>query len=256
MRRGIWLCVLLLAAGAICSSAAFADLPEVRGWVGAYGGHNNGGEFDVNADGWDGLPGYWTAVGTSGSHVYGATTYQTQFATFCVQRQQYFNPGVAYDVNLATFTDGDPNYSMDLTNEAAWLFAQWNAHDPGNLLGYRYGAGRQSDAGDLQEAIWAHMNEMQPASLSVQATKWYNLAVGKWSSIDGVRVMQLYDEASGDHQDWLVQIGAPSSLVPEPGSFALLVVGALGLLPVLRRRNVTVAFPHVGCPKAVAGAKR
>ncbi len=103
------------------------------------------------------------------------------------------------------------------------------------LDNYRYNdaANRTTDAGDLQMAIWAYMGQRLPSELAAgsKAKAWYDEASGKWANTGSVYVMQLYDAQKADHQDWLVEV------VPEPGSIVLLACGALGALPLLRRRR-------------------
>jgi hypothetical protein len=224
-----------MAALGPAASVATAFDGQVRPYVSAYGnlGGYGGGEFDIRIV--SPLAGPWvTSVNT--------TVPNTQFATFCVQTNQYFTPGALYDVEISTKTNHKE--SKDLSPPAAYLFHQWNS---GNLTGYEYSdakdAGgtylRARDAKDLEYAIWYLQQQNRPytsfpivwSDLSSQAKGWVNQASGKWADIGPVRVLRLYAHSGGgDAQDMLVEF------VPEPSSLLLLAFGG-SALPLIRRRR-------------------
>jgi hypothetical protein len=199
----------------------------------------DGGEFDVWVD-----------------HTHGALEYITQvtprtwspgadFSTFCLQDAQYFMPTKPYQVEVATATDHTS--IIGLSNNAAWLFHVWNNNlwSKYNAVSYAYmNAGQRGlDAEALQKAIWyfqlgnASYNDQESHPYIDLATQ-YGWGPGRETNIGSVRVMRLYRIEGVDYgypqafdsQDQLFE-------TPEPSSLVLLACGALGVLPLLRRRR-------------------
>jgi len=235
--------ILLVLAAMLCAgaSAAWAD---VKVWK-SDATFGSGGEFTVQI-----LPGDSLRAITSTKTAEQATDIAkghgpNGFRTFCVQAGQNFVYGAPYTWQIATSTDHSlPHYP--LTPQVAYLFHRWNS---GVLSGYNYnpttpdGSGKvRSDyAGQLQTAIWALMNQPghgTPAA-GTQARAWYDEANSHAdTSIHSVRVLRLYGPngagpLSDDHQDQLIE-------TPEPASLALLAIGALPILPIVRRRRPLV----------------
>jgi len=221
---------LVLAAAiltGVCVALGLGAMPVlaanevVPNWGYSWG---SGGEFDVDVVTWTDTP--WTTQVTPrypGS----------EFATFCVQTNQYFSPGAHYYAVLDTKTNTQEGKALH--GKAAWLFHTWNS---AALTNYRYAgaaADRAADAGQLQYVIWHYMGRVGVPT-SGKALDWYNLAQSSgWAEayVGNVRVMQLHPKNNPAlmAQDHLVE------LVPEPATIALFAFGAVPLLPALRRRR-------------------
>jgi len=159
------------------------------------------------------------------------------FATFCAQRTVYWADGAGpYDVTLDTQTD----QGVALTPGAEYLYDLWYN---GTLAQYGYNtADRDADARELQRLIWWYMGEMPiyaPADPNhAHWQQWKNLGDNP-QPVFGVKIMKC-KYLGAESQDLMV-LGKTNGgyLVPEPGSLALLAIGALGMLPLLRRRTTT-----------------
>jgi len=148
------------------------------------------------------------------------------FYTFCVENQEYFNPGNLYYIGGISDTTLNTNYK--LTPAAAYIYS---AYRQGLYTSYP-GTGIDQN-GAIQEAIWYAMGEINTFSLE-GALAIYNNALGKWNDIGNVRVLNLYSSYSaetgfsGPVQDQL-------ALVPESSTFLLIGAGFAGVW-LLRRR--------------------
>jgi len=239
MRYGIrrllllWL-IVAVAAFVLCTGAlAAGPRATVNYGYGQFAPGNRGGEFDITTIGWAVQP--YGIAPRNPSHT---------FSTFCVQQNQYFVPGSTYDVQFAMSTNHTQN--INLNAEVAKLYHMWNV---GALGGYDYttGVGRGEAGRDLQQVLWKLMHEQAVSQgifppdaplTNARQWAWYWLVKGNtdWTGLQYVRVMRLYGpQGAGtygdDHQDMLVE------LTPEPGSLALLAIGGVPLLPILRRRR-------------------
>jgi hypothetical protein len=93
---------------------------------------------------------------------------------------------------------------------------------------------RTADADALQTAIWHIEQEDDGSALTGLALAYWteaNNAVtsGNWVGIGNVRILNMFDENGGSHQDQLV-------MIPLPGAVGL---GSMGLVAVgVRRRRM------------------
>jgi len=164
------------------------------------------------------------SFGHGGAFYLNDTNTGDNFYTFCVETHEYFNPGNPYYVG--GISDKTVDSGIELTPEAAYIY--WAYRN--NI--YPYPGTGTNQNGDIQEAIWYAIGEIGTISSGAQAI--YDNAVGKWSDIGNVRVLNLYSSYSaaagfsGNVQDQL-------SLVPEPSTFLLLGAGLAGI-GILRRR--------------------
>jgi hypothetical protein len=242
--------------------AASAQADVVVQLFGGYGGGGVGGEYDVRiSPGSDAMDQAFDgsiplATRTSYDPL---NTGARQFATFCLERNETVFFGNEY---IATISDAAASGGFDteegdpISPETAFLFSQFAQ---GNLSNYDYGTAdgaqnshRDSDATALQSVIWWFEGEIDPigtaytygtydpfnfdlakANLSKQAFKWWQEAIAAgWTDIGSVRVMNLWDTATGAAaQNQLVF----ASMIPSPGAA---VLGCIGLAAIgLRRRR-------------------
>lgn len=155
------------------------------------------------------------------------------FFTFCVERNEYFQPGGTYDVNIntAAVQGGVGGGSPDpLDQRTAYLY--WN-YRLKTLTGFDY-SNQQADSQRLQDAIWMLEDEMTVDSNN----KFYKLANdainnGDWTvGIGNVRILNMWNGPGGDNdghnQDFL-------TIVPTPAASLLGIAGLLAATAFRRR---------------------
>jgi hypothetical protein len=189
---------------------------------------NIGDQIKLNYDPTD--TGY--SSGHGGAFYLNDLTTGDNFYTFCVETGEYFNPSNLYYVG--GISNKTVNTNFDLKPEAAYIYWTYRMNNTP-------GTGNQN--GDIQEAIWYALREVEVTTISQGAMDIYNDAAdavktGNWSGIGDVRVLNLYSSYSatdglfsGYAQDQLALVTA----VPEPNTFLLLGAGLAGL-GLLRRR--------------------
>jgi len=177
------------------------------------------------------------SVGVGGEFVatgFGGLSDLGTFSSFCLEHNEYFNPGGTYNaaVNTAAVsggvsTSGSPG-SDPLSMGTAWLYSQFRA---GTLGGYTGAA----TAGQLQNAIWWLEGEIaadqsaNPFISLIPDASWrdYNSKVDANGAFGVVALNLNYRNTDGSNgrraQDQLAIVP-----VPEPTT---IIAGALLLLP-------------------------
>jgi hypothetical protein len=153
------------------------------------------------------------------------------FETFCLERNENFNPGGTFSYTINTFASQggvggqDPVGSGQDPLDARTAYLYFNFR-MGTLTGFDYGAGRLASAGALQDAIWFIENE-GGANNAFVALADAAVNSGAWTGLGPVRVLNLSSANHPYAQDQL-------TIIPAPGA-----AGALALVSVaaLRRRR-------------------
>jgi len=165
-----------------------------------------------------------------------------RFETFCLEKNEVFQPGSTYyfDINTAAINGGVSGGNPDpLSGQTAYLYKQFIT---GNLGGYNYGtgSGRISSANALQNTIWYLENEitnrydgLNSSERSLVDQFLADASAHAGSDIGNVRVMNIFAQANGTGvaQDQLVMVHA----VPAPGAAMLAFVG-LGIVGWAKRK--------------------
>jgi hypothetical protein len=222
--------LFLAALGAV---AAFSIFPSnaaaltMTGTLGYGSRHSgNGGEFNFNsADFNPSTMGYASSA-----------TFNGGFETFCVEANEYFNPGGTYyySISSAAYNGGISGGNPDpLSIGAAWLYSNFAQ---GTLAGYDYsiGSGGNASAAALQTAIWWLEGEIATQD---NTNAFENAVVAMFGSAAGamgdnagayaVGVLNIWGNAQHTKfgQDQLV-------LLPVPDGGTTVMLLGLGLLSV------------------------
>jgi hypothetical protein len=223
--------ILSLAALAVTQPSASALTMQLKI---DYGSRHSGvgGEFNISSADFNPVAMGYTAN----------TIVNSGFETFCVEKNEYFNPGSTYYYSISDgainggISGGNPD---PLSIGSAWLYSQF-AH--GTLAGYDYSTlgGSSTSAASLQEAFWWLEGEVSGQNF---ANSFETAVVGQFGSATnamannngsyGVAVVNIWGDARHTQlaQDQLVL--AP---VPDGGTTALLLgMGLVGLCLFVRK---------------------
>ena len=166
----------------------------------------------------------------------------TSFISFCLQQTEYINFVNAFHVDaISTFAISDPiSRGGDaagrdyLSPHTAFLYTEFRE---GTLDGYDYGAGRVVSANNLQYAIWMFEGEIaMNAANPFVALANTAVALGEWSGLGNVRVMNLSLNGVESQDQLMLVPGRDITAVPEPASLVLFGSG-VSLAAMVRRRR-------------------
>jgi hypothetical protein len=162
------------------------------------------------------------------------------FLTFCIEENEYFNPGGTYNYSLAFGSTGGgvsgqtlPGYDP-ISMATAWLYSEF-AKGTLSVGGFDYS---HASLGNLQDAIWFLEGEggannaiAQQAQLH-EGPMWNNAANGAY----GVEVLHLTYLDGGPSQD---QLYYHSAAVPDEGlTVALLGLSLVGIAGFRRKFSI------------------
>lgn len=262
-KRAAKFAVLVSSISLVCTLARADSYPTVTldAYSGVYPGLG-GGEFTA-----------YTSVDYLGNYAASAQ-YDGGFQTFCIETGVDFTPGnspwnnnTPYYYTLGTVSQplsgGGTGSATSLSLGAAFLyyeFATGNLDNlENNIFNYTYGSARQSDDNLLQAAIWAFQGGQSYSGYpnGGAGNPFYNLAVNDLTALglvasnpnDGtysVQILQMWTQAPNGQlgtaaQNQLVltgDTGPTPSPVPDGGTTAILLGGALTGLAALRRKLV------------------
>lgn len=171
-------------------------------------------------------------------------TWNNSFQSFCLEYNEtlrFNTPYYVQGVTDHTVTKSGNTFTQDpISSQTAWLFTQFSENTLSNSALWGHGTQATKNTA-LQQAIWSFENEAF-GSLSSLASSYKILAnnavANGWSGIGNVRVLNLfgYDTRTRSYstyaQDQLYMVSA----VPEPETFAMMLVG-LGLMGAIARRR-------------------
>ena len=213
-----------MAAGILLASASLAHGNSIVLTQNAYS-YDVGGEFSAATT--DDFVANYAAAAIVGG----------EFDTFCIETTVVFYPGTTYTYTLSN----QDSMGRSLSEGAAFLYYEFAT---GQLPGYSYTTpARNTDAGELQAAIWAFQgNQSYIGYPSLATDPFYELAIntlgatGANSADNGqydVEVLQLWDGSTAA-QNQLVYLGR----VPDSASTSgMLAFACAGLVFLTRRLN-------------------
>ncbi len=226
MKRLILTTCIIVGLFILATSDVRADTLRIDQGPYSFG---DGGEFVISGLTWA-LPFYASDAKYIDNHGHGG------FATFCLERQEYFYPDNIYNyaVNDRAVQGGAGVTGDPISVGTAWLYLQFGK---GTLDNYDYdnsGGHRDDNAGALQDTIWWLEGELlsNPGNIfsAMVLSHFGSEANAKDDNLGQfpVAVLNLFN--SDRAQDQLV-------LVPEPTTLMLLGAGLIGLVLFIRRKR-------------------
>jgi hypothetical protein len=218
--------ILAVVATGLLSCGLFSQQAQANQLTLNYGSRHsgNGGEFNASS------PNF--VPGTMGYKA--ATTFNGGIETFCLETNEFFNPGSTYyyGISQGAINGGASGGNPDrISRGTAFLYLKFAK---GTLLGYDYSIGAAGDAsaGALQATIWwlegEGANPNNAFSTLVAGVPNY---MADNNGFYGVGVLNLW----GDSNHTQVAQDQLTLTVPDAGSTAMLLGVALGALGMARR---------------------
>ena len=223
--------ILAVVAIGLLSCGLFSQQVQANSVTMNYGSRHsgNGGEFNASS------PNFVPA--TMGYKA--KTTYNGGVETFCLETNEYFNPGSTYNYAISQgaihggVSGGDPDL---ISRGTAWLYLNF-AH--GTLAGYNYSIGVLGDAsaGALQSTIWWLEGEGANPNNAFSTLVTHNVAnyTADNNGFYGVGVLNLWDANGNPAQDQLILSRGGQFNAPDGGTTVMLLGTALSVLGMARR---------------------
>jgi hypothetical protein len=146
-----------------------------------------------------------------------------QFLTFCLEKNEGFDPGKCYSTTIGTATTGWAG-SDPISPFTAFLYSNFRK---GTLSGFN--AASLKDYGDLQDAIWALEDEISVPAAGMN--KFYDMALASgWTDLGDVRVLNLYYQNGNFAQDQLTIVPLPTAAWS-----GLAMIGSMAAIRRIRR---------------------
>ncbi len=225
MKKALFAGLVILGLVVAIAPAAMADTLILNQYGNSY---SDGGEFQADI-----LSGVLTGAYSNYSPY---TQQNTAFDTFCIETGENFYPGHTYNyaLNTEAVLGGTTNSGDQISRGTAWLYAQFAT---GTLAGYDFKNNdpsnlRLTDAGALQETIWALENKanngLDPnnqfsALVDIQFGSWTTAQLDNWDN-GGPKIpvyaINVTDPGNTDglgmagmRQDQLVYVPEPATLL-------------------------------------------
>ncbi|GIW84068.1 MAG: hypothetical protein KatS3mg106_581 [Gemmataceae bacterium] len=177
----------------------------------------------------------WTSSSTIPGLVY---TSGNNFATFCIEQNQYISPNTTYSNYMLTDLSNAPNPGSTLSaTQINNLKAMWAQ--------YRSSVDTNDEAAAFQHAVWHIVNPSYNPSLSGSVLSYYNQYLNSTTWMSGYA--NLVAMVHLNHQDHVVeiqrgwQVNQQGDLEPVPAPATLGVAFALGVALLVRQRLVRPA---------------
>jgi hypothetical protein len=226
----------LTIAGLLIAGAASAA--SIKLHVGANANGGNGGAYTAQI-----LPGSGLTNAPYSNATKNVGNWDPSFETFCLEKWEYFTPGLTYNFTVDAFASGDRNKDgtaeeIDyLSQGTAWLYRNYAIGSYNSLIGTTYASWKALNK-DFQAAVWTLEGD-------INATNYFtNLAKSKFTTLTnakldangyayGVRALNLY---TSDKSGKTIHAQSQLYFVPDTASTLALVGAALAGLIAFRRR--------------------
>jgi hypothetical protein len=264
---------LLLLAGMVATTSVFAD--QVR-TVDNYGPYQtgSGGEFTLqilSSNVGPAMVSYLSHYASVALNQYAGSVPSSpttpNFQTFCVEGSEFIYPNTVFDVSLGQITQFGGGNPKNLTIGAAYLYYAFSkglfngvgimpAYDYANAFNLAFPNGRDTSAGQLQNAIWWLMGQESQVYTASNPYEYlvqnhianpfaYNSSLANPISVSVLSLwattpdqLSHVGDANYARQDQLILTGDQGfNLVPDGGLTVAMLGFAFSTLAFFSRRN-------------------